>query len=68
MKRYTAYLSMPETPRGHYDEEIDVVASGPTEAKRLAQEVADDPEKYEPGMKVRRVALASFLTVSSWSL
>lgn len=55
---YTAWCSHPDTPRGEYDEEIDLIVSGgrrPGVAalKRAAQAELD--ANYEPGMKVRRI-------------
>lgn len=54
---YTAFCSMEDSPRGQYDEEIDLVATGrrpgETALRRFAQEILD--RDYEPGMKVRRI-------------
>jgi len=59
---YTAWCAMPNSPRGQYDEEIDLIvrAEGrrgrrPGEAalRRAAQAELD--ANYTPGMKVRRI-------------
>lgn len=54
---YTAFLAMPGTPRGHYDEEIDVVATGrrPGEAaiRRLVE--AEVAANYNPDLRVKRI-------------
>jgi hypothetical protein len=54
---YTVFCAMPDSPRGFYDEEIDLVATvrrpGETALRRAAQEILD--RDYEPGMKVRRI-------------
>jgi hypothetical protein len=54
----TEDYSHESTPRGIYDEEIDLVATGRrrpgTRAlRRAAQEILE--RDYEPGMKVRRI-------------
>lgn len=39
-RRWTVLLALPETPRGEYDEEVDVAtprAAGPTAARRVAE-------------------------------
>jgi hypothetical protein len=55
---YTAFCSMPGSPRGVYDEEIDLVATGSrrpgeTALRRAAQEILD--RDYAEGMTVRRI-------------
>ena len=56
---YTAWCAMPDTPRGQYDEEIDLIVRdthrrpGVTALKRRAQQELD--ENYDPGMRVRRI-------------
>jgi hypothetical protein len=56
---YTAWCSLPDTPRGEYDEEIDLIVRngrsrpGVTALKRRAQEELD--ANYDPGMKVRKI-------------
>lgn len=55
--RYTAFLSHPDTPRGQYDEELDVVTSrrSATRARRIA-EAAVELDYVE--LAVRRVERA----------
>ena len=58
---YTAWCSLPDSPRGQYDEEIDLIVHRPpftrrpgeTALRRRAQQELD--ENYTPGMKVRRI-------------
>lgn len=53
---WTAYCSHVDTPRGMYDEEIDLIApqrAGLTEVTRVAQAELD--ANYKPGMKVRKI-------------
>jgi len=55
---YTAFCSLPDSPRGQYDEEIDLVAAGSrrpgeTALRRVAQEILD--RDYVAGMTVRRI-------------
>ena len=57
---YTAYCAWPDTPRGQYDEEIDVLAQGhgrPSLAavKRCAQAHLDEPGNYDKGGRVMRL-------------
>jgi hypothetical protein len=53
MKTYTVYASLPETPRGRYDEEFDVVARGPEEARRKVN--AEISRDYDPRLHIRLV-------------
>jgi hypothetical protein len=53
LKSWTAYCASADTPRGVYDEEIDVRALGPASAKRIVQAVLD--RDYQPGTKPRRL-------------
>jgi hypothetical protein len=59
---YTALCSMPDTPRGEYDEEIDLIVRNTTHhnrrpsvaaLKRAAQE--ECARGYETGLRVRRI-------------
>lgn len=53
LKSFTMFCSMPDSPRGSYDEEIDVRALNPAIARRIAAAVIEDG--YEDGLAVRRV-------------
>lgn len=64
MQGWTAWCSMPETPRGQYDEEVDVQARNPAEARRKAQAVLD--EDYVPALRIRRVTRAYGVTIISF--
>jgi hypothetical protein len=64
MTAYTAYCSFPDSPPGQYDEEIDVEARNPTEARRKAQEIL--AADYQPGLTVRRIGYSPFITISSF--
>lgn len=50
---WTVYCSFPDTPRGQYDEEIEVVSSTPGKAREMAEEILR--LEYDPGLKVRKV-------------
>lgn len=55
---FTCYLGWPETPRGQYDEEIDVLFTGRgraniAEIRRTAE--AELAANYAPGARVKRV-------------
>ena len=56
---YTALCALPDTPRGEYDEEIDLIVRGggprpgETALRRRAQ--VELEANYTPGMRVRRI-------------
>jgi hypothetical protein len=52
---WTAFCARPESPRGEYDEEIDVVSVSryPTAARKLAEAAID--HDYRRDLRVRRV-------------
>lgn len=64
MTNYTAYVSWPGTPRGFYDEEIDVEAANPSQAKKKAQAILD--EHYAPEGKIRKIVKSPFIQITSW--
>jgi hypothetical protein len=64
MKCYTAYCSFPDSPRGQYDEEIDVQAVNPAQAKRIAQQII--AVDYDPDLRVRRIVASPFITIQSF--
>lgn len=49
MKRWTAYLALPDAPLGRVDEEIDVDAETEAEARLKVEMLL--PE-YEPGLRI----------------
>lgn len=51
-RTFTAFMAFPDTPRGHYDEELDVVAANKTSARALAREAL--ARDYEEGLRIRR--------------
>ncbi len=55
-RRLNNYLILTKTPncgRGEYAEELDVRATTPTDAKKIAQAVLD--KEYETGLRIARV-------------
>jgi len=63
IRRWTALCAYVDTPRGTYDEEVDVDARNESEARRKAQALLDDPATYRPGLRVRRVERLRGFTV-----
>lgn len=61
--RWTAFCALPESPRGCYDEEIDVVASNRNRARKTAE--AAIARDYDPRLRVRRVVPAGRVLVIS---
>lgn len=56
MATYTAFCSRPDSPRGQYDEEIDVVLplrTRETAVRKAVQVILD--RDYEVALKIRRV-------------
>lgn len=54
MRYFTAFLALSETPRGTYDEEIDVRALNASAARRIAEAIAAGSD-FVDGVVVRRV-------------
>jgi hypothetical protein len=50
--RYTVYCALPDSPRGFYDEEIDVDANGPTHARQVAEGAIE--MDYDPRLAPKR--------------
>lgn len=50
---FTILTKMPDSKRGEYAEEIDVLAGTPGQARRIAQIILESD--YEPGLRISRV-------------
>jgi hypothetical protein len=62
MKRvWTVLCSFPDSPRGQYDEEIDVESETPGKARKKAEALLKTG--YDPGLRVRKVVRATEISI-----